>query len=122
MDFLTIKNEYFSELIVKKSRFIANIFPCTKSEDFKNKYDMIKKKFFDATHIIPVYRILESNNRIKEHFSDDREPAKTAGWPILYILQQKSLIQIGVLVIRYFGGIKLGTSGLTKAYSQVVLN
>lgn len=122
MDYLTIDKEYSDELSIKKSKFIAFIFHCKDEEEFQNRYKSIKKQYFDATHVIPVYRIIKGENIIKEHFSDDREPAKTAGWPILYILQQKALVQIGVIVVRYFGGIKLGTSGLQKAYSEVVLN
>ncbi len=122
MDYLTIENEYYSELIVQKSRFICFLFPCQNITYFNEKIKKIKKDYYDATHVVPAYRILRDNNQIKEHFSDDREPAKTAGWPLLYILQQKELIQIGTIVIRYFGGIKLGTSGLQKSYSEVLLN
>jgi len=122
MDYLTIDKEYSYELIVQKSKFISFIFPCSSIEEFQEKYKLIKKKYHDATHIIPAYRIISESNIIKEHFSDDREPAKTAGWPVLYILKQKSIVQVGVLVVRYFGGIKLGTSGLQKAYSEVLLN
>lgn len=121
MDFMTIKNDKSSEINVQKSRFISFIFPCMDVDTFQLKHKDLKKTYYDATHIIPVYRILTESKQIKEHFSDDGEPPKTAGWPILYILKQKSLIQIGVIVIRYFGGIKLGTSGLQKAYSDVVL-
>ncbi len=122
MDYLTIEEEYSCEIIVQKSRFICFIFPCDSITYFSERIKKAKKNFYDATHIVPAYRIKIENNQIKEHFSDDREPAKTAGWPLLYILQQKYLIQIGVIVIRYFGGIKLGTSGLQKAYSQVLLD
>jgi len=122
MDYLTIDKEYWFELSVQKSKFIAFVFPCKNEEEFQNRYKSIKKQYFDATHIVPAYRIMKIENIFKEHFSDDKEPAKTAGWPILYILQQKYLVQIGVIVVRYFGGVKLGTSGLQKAYSEVVLN
>ena len=122
MGFLTIENECISELLIQKSRFISFLFPCANVLAFNERVKNIKKEYYDATHIVPAYRILSENNQVKEHFSDDREPAKTAGWPLLYILQQKSLIQIGVIVVRYFGGIKLGTSGLQKAYSESLLN
>lgn len=121
MDFLTIDGEYSFELVVQRSKFISFLFPCQKLESFQEKLNQIKKNYHDATHIIPVYRLLSNKRQIKEHYSDDKEPAKTAGWPILYLLQQKKLIQIGVIVVRYFGGIKLGTSGLQKAYTEVVM-
>ncbi|HPB47693.1 MAG TPA: YigZ family protein [Exilispira sp.] len=122
MDFLTIENEVESEYRIQRSRFIGFLFPIKNQDDFYNKYCNIKKIYFDSTHIAFAYRLIDKGNNIVEHYSDDGEPAKTAGYPLLYILKKKKLIQAGTLVVRYFGGIKLGTGGLSKAYSTTLIN
>jgi len=122
MDFLTIENEIESEYRIQRSRFIGFLFPIKNQDDFYKKYYNIKKTYFDSTHIAFAYRLIDKANNILEHYSDDGEPAKTAGYPLLYILKQKKIIQTGTLVVRYFGGIKLGTGGLSKAYSTTLIN
>lgn len=122
MDNLTIDKEYDLEIVEQKSRFICFIFPCKKVDEFQEKMKKIKKNYHNADHHVPAFRILNNSGQLIEHFSDDREPSKTAGYPLLFILKQKSLIQIGVIVVRFFGGIKLGTSGLQKTYSKILLD
>ena len=79
----------------------------------------IKKKYFDSRHNCYAYRI-EDEDTIIERASDDGEPSGTAGAPILNILNKMELMNVLVIVTRYFGGIKLGAGGLTRAYSQAV--
>ncbi|MCX8059341.1 MAG: YigZ family protein [Spirochaetes bacterium] len=115
------KDNLESYLEVYGSRFICNIKNIKSKEEFFQFYDEIKKKYPKATHYVPVYRILEKGNIIY-YFSDDKEPKKTAGFPIFNIIEKNDIINIGVCVVRYFGGIKLGTGGLQKAYSKVFLD
>ena len=109
----TIKNEGYAEITVKKSKFIANVFPVDSKEEAENKIEEIKKKYNDARHNCYGY-IVENF----EKCSDDGEPSKTAGAPILDIIKRKELQNILIVVTRYFGGILLGTGGLVRAYSK----
>ena len=113
----TIKENAFCEIVEKKSRFIANIFYVETKEEAENYLKQIHKKYHDARHHCYAYRVL-SEEGILEKSSDDGEPSGTAGAPILTILSKKNLINVIVVVTRYFGGILLGTGGLVKAYSQ----
>ena len=116
-----IKNEISSELTEKKSRFIANIFYVETKDEAEEKIKEIKKKYHDARHNCSAYRILDGQNII-EKSSDDGEPSGTAGAPMLNILQKNDLVNIVVIVTRYFGGILLGTGGLVRAYSDVTID
>ncbi len=109
----TIKNESYAEITVKKSKFIANVFPVDNKEEAEKKIEEIKKKYNDAKHNCYGY-IVENF----EKCSDDGEPSKTAGAPILDIIKRKELQNVLVVVTRYFGGILLGTGGLVRAYSK----
>lgn len=115
-NFYTVDKEIEEEIYVKKSQFIASIFPITSEDDFNKKLSIIKKKYKDAKHYVFSYRL---SNGI-ERYSDDGEPAGTAGVPILDVLRGKNICNVLVIVTRYFGGILLGTGGLVKAYSDVV--
>lgn len=119
--YITIENEIKSELIEKKSKFIANLYYVETKEEAENKIKELKKKYFDARHNCSAYRILENGNII-EKSSDDGEPSGTAGGPMLNILQKNNLCNILVVVTRYFGGILLGTGGLVRAYSGVTID
>ena len=115
-NFFTIKeNEYTSELVEKKSKFIATLLKVNSEEEAIQKLAEIRKKYRDAKHNVFSYRI--ANNM--ERFSDDGEPSGTAGVPILDILRGEKLQNVLLVVTRYFGGILLGTGGLVKAYSTV---
>ncbi len=109
----TIKKEVSFEIIVKKSKFIANVFPVQSKEEAEQKINEISKRYFDARHNCYGY-ILEDF----EKCSDDGEPSKTAGAPILDIIKKKELKNVLIIVTRYFGGILLGTGGLVRAYSE----
>ena len=118
---ITIKDYIQSEIVEKKSKFIANIFFIESVEEAENKIKEIKKKYHDARHNCSSYRVLEEG-KIVEKSSDDGEPSGTAGGPMLNILQKRDLVNVVVIVTRYFGGILLGTGGLVRAYSDVTQN
>lgn len=116
----SIQKEITSEIIINKSRFITILTNINDIDKVKEKLEEIKKKYKDATHYCYAYII---NNH--EKCSDNGEPSGTAGMPILNVLKQNDLTNILCVVIRYFGGIKLGAGGLIRAYStsaSVALN
>ncbi len=112
----TIFEEYEGGIVEKKSKFIANIFHVENEEEAKKVITQIKKKHYDAKHHVYAYRIY--NYEILEKFSDDGEPAQTAGKPIMDLIKQKDLYNVLIVVTRYFGGVLLGTGGLTRAYTR----
>lgn len=115
----TVLEGGFGEITMKKSRFIATIHP-VETEDAANEFiDTMKKKYWDATHNCSAY-IIGTKNPIM-HCSDDGEPSKTAGRPMLDILINHNLTNLVVVVTRYFGGTLLGTGGLVKAYQSATL-
>lgn len=111
----TIKNNSIKEIIIKNSKFITLLYKVYSLEDIKNTLVNVKTLFPNATHYCYAYIL---NNEKKS--SDDGEPSGTAGTPILNILESNNLNYILAVVIRYFGGIKLGSSGLIRAYSRSV--
>ncbi len=113
----TIKSKTECEIVVKKSKFIANLFPVSNKEEAEEKIKEISKKYYDARH--NCYAYIVDNY---EKCSDDGEPSKTAGTPMLEIIKKRELINVLVIVTRYFGGILLGTGGLVKAYSEATQN
>ena len=113
----TIKKSATSEITEKKSKFIGEVFYIQSIQKAEQKIEEVNKKYHDANHHCFAYRILEENN-IKERCSDDGEPNGTAGAPILQLLSKNELVNVLVIVTRYFGGILLGTGGLVRAYSK----
>lgn len=113
----TIEKEVISEWIIQKSRFITILTPIQKEEEIKNTLLRIKETYKGATHYCYAYH-LEGKMR----FDDDAEPSKTAGMPILNVLQKEELDHILCVVVRYFGGIKLGAGGLVRSYTKSVTN
>lgn len=107
-----------AQIIEKKSRFIANVFPIQNEEEALTYIESIKKKFWDARH--HCYAYIHADGKISR-CSDDGEPSGTAGKPMLEILQNKNIQGICVIVTRYFGGILLGTGGLVRAYQSATL-
>ena len=117
----TIKKNEETEITVKKSTFIANIFRVDSEEEAKEKIKNICKKYFDAKHNCYSYRILkQEEDRTTEitKFSDNKEPQGTAGGQILEVIKNSQLYNVIIVVTRYFGGILLGTGGLSRAYSE----
>lgn len=117
MEIKTIERANCFELVEKKSRFIANIYPITKKEEAEKMLQEIKKEHYTARHHCYAYRILE-NGMLLEKCSDDGEPSGTAGAPMLTLLQKQGICNVLAVVTRYFGGILLGTGGLVRAYSD----
>ena len=101
------------ELIIKKSKFITFTYNISNKEEINKILDELRNKYSDATHICYAY-IIDNN----EKYEDDGEPNGTAGMPILNVLQKENLKNVLCVVIRYFGGLKLGAGGLVRAYSK----
>lgn len=104
------------ELEIKKSIFLATLIPVKNEEEAQETIAKMKKEKRDATHNCSAYRI--GTERIYEKSSDDGEPQGTAGHPMLHVLQMNELTNTLAIVTRWFGGIKLGAGGLTRAYTQ----
>lgn len=104
------------ELEIKKSIFLATLIPVKNEEEALEAIAKMKKEKRDATHNCSAYRI--GTERIYEKSSDDGEPQGTAGHPMLHVLQMNELTNTLAIVTRWFGGIKLGAGGLTRAYTQ----
>lgn len=115
MQFIT--KEYTQTLEVKKSKFIAYITPYEKFDDMMQR---LRSEHPKARHFVYAYRYLNEFEQVVENSSDDGEPKGTSGKPSLSVLAGADIINTGVIIIRYFGGIKLGTGGLVKAYSDAV--
>lgn len=110
---LTIKNNVQNEIVINKSRFIGYLIKVNDKESIENELNRIKERYKDATHVCYAY-VLDNVKR----FSDDNEPSGTAGMPILNVLESNNLNHVLGVVVRYFGGIKLGAGGLVRAYSN----
>lgn len=104
------------ELEIKKSIFLVTLIPVKNEEEAQEAIAKMKKEKRDATHNCSAYRI--GTERIYEKSSDDGEPQGTAGHPMLHVLQMNELTNTLAIVTRWFGGIKLGAGGLTRAYTQ----
>lgn len=111
----TVEKNASCEITEKKSRFIGYISPAKSEEEAVEFISTISKKHWDATHNVYAYKI--NNNNISR-CSDDGEPAKTAGAPVLDVIEKEGLTDVVIVVTRYFGGTLLGTGGLVKAYSK----
>jgi uncharacterized YigZ family protein len=120
-NFITIKENVQTEIVVKKSKFICNLIKVDTQKEAEDIIKQFKKKYYDARHNCVAYRLVEDNNLI-EKSSDDGEPSGTAGGPMLNILQKNNLCNIVCIVTRYFGGILLGTGGLVRSYSDATLS
>jgi len=101
---------------IKGSEFIGYLFSIESKEDFDQQLAAIRKEHSTATHHCPAYRLFGDNPT--EFSSDDGEPSGTAGRPMMNTLRSNDLVDAGVIVVRYFGGTKLGKAGLIDAYAQ----
>ena len=113
----TIVNNVMDELIINKSRFIGYLFKVNNIDEINDILKKIKQEYRDATHICYAYSLINSKKA-----NDDGEPSGTAGIPILEVFNKQELVNILGIVIRYFGGIKLGSGGLIRAYSNTIRN
>lgn len=100
---------------IKKSKFIAISYEIHSKEEVMNHLENLRKEYKDARHIVYAYLI---NNGTTGGFSDDKEPSGTAGKPLLNLMQIKKADNKAIFVVRYFGGTKLGASGLLRAYIE----
>ena len=113
----TIKNNIQNEIIIKNSKFICYLYKIKDINEANSLLNNIKEEHKDATHHCYAY-ILDNIQKS----SDDGEPGGTAGIPILKVLEKNNLSNILAIVVRYFGGIKLGAGGLVRAYTKSVTN
>lgn len=113
----TIANNVQYELIIKNSKFITILNKIDNPNEINNILDKIKKEYPDATHYCYAY-IICGNKKA----NDDGEPSGTAGIPILKTLENNNLTNIFAVIVRYFGGIKLGANGLIRSYTKCTTN
>ena len=116
----TIKENSYDEFVEKKSTFITHLVRVTSEEEAREFVQKMKKKHYDATHVCSCY-VVGDNNEITRA-NDDGEPSGTAGAPMLDVLVKNEIKNVCATVIRYFGGTKLGTGGLVRAYGGGVIN
>ena len=113
----TIDKETTNLIEVMKSKFIAYLIPLKNEEDFKPILNNLRKEHKKARHIVYAYRV-----GMKSKSCDDGEPKGTAGHPLLELLYKKDLTDVALLVVRYFGGTKLGAGRLLRTYLQAGIN
>ncbi len=116
--YFTVADETENVITIERSKFICVVKPVVDENDAKEFIDKIRKKHSLATH--NCYAFIADENGLIQKFSDDGEPQGTAGLPMLEVLKNRKMYKTAVVVTRYFGGIKLGTGGLTRAYSGSV--
>lgn len=114
--YLTVSKSVESIYKEKGSKFLSFLYPVTSVEEVKEYLTQLKKKYYDATHHCYAYIIGYDKETIR--MNDDGEPSSTAGKPIYGQLQSNDLTNVLLVVVRYFGGTKLGVSGLIKAYKE----
>lgn len=112
----TVKKEAEAEQIIEKSRFTAHVKPVETKEEADEFIASVKSRYKDATHNVPAM-VLGDKFQI-QWASDDGEPQGTSGAPIVQMLVKEGITNVAVVVTRYFGGIKLGTGGLVRAYTS----
>ncbi len=116
MEYSTICRRSFAEITEKKSRFLAQAIPVESEDAAREALEEIRKTYWDARHHVFAYRV--GIQTVTERFSDDGEPARTAGLPILDVIKGANVQNTLIVVTRYFGGTLLGTGGLVRAYTH----
>lgn len=111
----TIEQIYTAEVEEKKSTFLAFLCPM---RDFESLHLKLKQEYPKAAHIVWAKRYFNEYRQVVENNSDDGEPKGTSGPPVLNVMRGVELVESGLLIVRYFGGIKLGTGGLVRAYGS----
>ncbi|RXJ66218.1 YigZ family protein [Halarcobacter ebronensis] len=112
-----VKDEYTQTFEEKKSKFIAYLTPYEKFDELMQR---LRQEHPKARHFVYAYRYLNEFDQVVENSSDDGEPKGTSGKPCLNVLAGHEIINSAVITVRYFGGVKLGTGGLVRAYSDAV--
>ncbi len=116
MDYKIVYQGGSAEIVEKKSRFIADVFPVSSEEEALRQLEKVRKQYWDARH--HCWASVTGEGQVRERCSDDGEPAGTAGKPILEVIRGERLCNVLVVVTRYFGGTLLGAGGLVRAYTQ----
>lgn len=116
-EYITITGQVEAEIKVKSSRFIAFASPTDTPDDAQSILESVSKKYYDATHHCYAYQTGTGNDE-RFRYSDDGEPSGTAGKPIYQVIRGHQLTNVIIVVTRYYGGTKLGTGGLVRAYSD----
>ena len=114
--YVTVSCTSCEELVINKSRFIGYAAPCPQESDALAFLQHIREEHRSATHHCYAYIIGENSGIMR--YSDDGEPGGTAGMPIMDVLRAKAVVNCCIVVVRYFGGVLLGTGGLVRAYTQ----
>lgn len=114
-EYARVSDEARATIKEQRSEFIGIAFPAPTQSDFDAALTRIQREHFDATHHCWAWRRVEGDE-LRSHGSDAGEPSGTAGRPILQAIESASLLDTGVVVVRYYGGVKLGTGGLARAY------
>jgi uncharacterized YigZ family protein len=117
-NYFTIAACVRAEIKVERSRFIGTALPVSSKTAAEEEYHLLQKKHYDATHNCFAYVTGRGDLDIVSRFSDDGEPSGTAGKQIYETIQSRKLTDILVVVTRYYGGVKLGTGGLSRAYRE----
>ncbi len=121
LDYLVPARDVFHEMVVQKSRFIGYLSPLHSTKDAKLILTKVKRLYPGANHYVHAY-LVGFGSVVTAHCNDDGEPPGTAGRPVLSVLQKSGVGDISFVVIRYFGGIKLGTGRLSRAYQEITNN
>lgn len=116
MEYLTLAKSIEHEVVIQKSRFIGLTYPLVSEGEISLYLEDARERYPNASHY--CYGAVIGLDGMLQRFSDDGEPGGTAGMPILQVLLQRNLKNTLVIVVRYFGGIKLGAGGLVRAYSR----
>jgi len=112
-----IESQYIYTTEVKRSKFITHLVPIS---DYDGLQKQLKEEHPKSNHVVYAVRYLNEFDQIVENSSDDGEPKGCAGVPALNVLRGEELVNCAVLIVRYFGGIKLGTGGMARAYALAV--
>ena len=112
-----IQNQCYSEYTERGSRFLGLLHFLDSIKEYRLELKKIKSEHLKSTHVCSAYRIINDNN-IEEKCSDDGEPSRSAGLPILNELKRQSIVNVGAFIVRYYGGVKLGIPGLIHSYTE----
>ena len=113
----TVKNSQWIKLNIKNSKFHGRVYPITSLDKVNSFLKEVEDEFRKPTHIVYAYRLIEGDS-IREYATNAGEPAHSSGPPILKVIAGEDLLNVLLVVVRYYGGTKLGIGGLIKAYTE----
>ncbi|MBC8526486.1 MAG: YigZ family protein [Candidatus Cloacimonetes bacterium] len=116
-EYQTASSSDWTKLTIKNSRFFSRIYPIKLKDDIKSLLENTKREYKNPTHIVYAYRLINCDE-ISEYCTDAGEPANSSGPPILKVIKGAKLLNVCLIVVRFFGGVKLGIGGLIKAYTE----